>query len=307
MEKNRMNKFSKRRFFLIPGICTLILFCTAIFLMNHYSKKMIESHVKENNDYLSEINKQIATTIDNRIYTNQVLINSISTMIGITKDFESKEISEILKTERIKHNLIRIAIIKPNGNYTENGKTINVSSRTYFQEALKGYFTIGNVFLNENNDYYINHDAININKIYQEKFTKNVNEILNSEFVKNIIKDIFIKENQYIPRLSIGNNTKYYNENKNYRKTIYEYIAYIAKNNLIQVYNGYSNKNYKEFLNEMFNTRIPRNLISEYFQSIIDNNIDTKKDIIISNEKNYTKKCDFYLNDEREAFVLVKK
>jgi len=176
-----------------------------------------------------------------------------------------------------------------------------------FQEALKGYFTIGNVFLNENNDYYINHDAININKIYQEKFTKNVNEILNSEFVKNIIKDIFIKENQYIPRLSIGNNTKYYNENKNYRKTIYEYIAYIAKNNLIQVYNGYSNKNYKEFLNEMFNTRIPRNLISEYFQSIIDNNIDTKKDIIISNEKNYTKKCDFYLNDEREAFVLVKK
>ena len=145
MEKNRMNKFSKRRFFLIPGICTLILFCTAIFLMNHYSKKMIESHVKENNDYLSEINKQIATTIDNRIYTNQVLINSISTMIGITKDFESKEISESLKTERIKHNLIRIAIIKPNGNYTEDGKTINVSSRTYFQEALKGNSSVSDI------------------------------------------------------------------------------------------------------------------------------------------------------------------
>ena len=63
--------------------------------MNHYSKKMIESHVKENNDYLSEINKQIATTIDNRIYTNQVLINSISTMIGITKDFESFDSEDI--------------------------------------------------------------------------------------------------------------------------------------------------------------------------------------------------------------------
>lgn len=147
MEKNRMNKFSKRRFFLIPGICTLILFCTAIFLMNHYSKKMIESHVKEDNDYLSEINEQIATTIDNRIYTNQVLINSISTMIGITKDFESKEISESLKTERIKHNLIRIAIIKPNGNYTENGKTINVSSRTYFQEALKGNSSVSDILI----------------------------------------------------------------------------------------------------------------------------------------------------------------
>lgn len=148
MKKNKINRVpTKRRFFLIPGICTLILFCTAIFLMNHYSKKMIETHVKENNDYLSEINKQIATTIDNRIYTNQVLINSISTMIGITKDFESKEISESLKTERIKHNLIRIAIIKPNGNYTENGKTINVSSRTYFQEALKGNSSVSDILI----------------------------------------------------------------------------------------------------------------------------------------------------------------
>ena len=147
MERNKINKVTtKRRFFLIPGICTLVLFCAAICLMNHYSKKILESHIKENNEYLSEINKQIATTIDERIYTNQVLINSISTMMN-EQNFESKEIAENLKTKRIKHNFIRIAVIKPDGNYNENGKTINVSSRSYFQEALKGNSSISDILV----------------------------------------------------------------------------------------------------------------------------------------------------------------
>ena len=50
--------------------------------------------------YLSEINKQIATTIDERIYTNQVLINSISTMMN-EQNFESKEIAENLTYEQL--------------------------------------------------------------------------------------------------------------------------------------------------------------------------------------------------------------
>ncbi len=147
MKKNLFTNFSKRRFFLIPGFCTLILFIIAIVFMNHYTNKMMESHVKENNEYLFEINKQIATTVDEKIYTNLVFINSISTMIKSQQDFERKEIAESLKTERIKHNFIRIAIIKPDGVYTENGKTINVFSRPYFQEALKGNHFISDILV----------------------------------------------------------------------------------------------------------------------------------------------------------------
>ena len=138
MKNDNFYKISKRRFFLIPGFCTLILFVVAIFLMNHYTSKMMESHVTENNEYLFEINKHIATTIDERIYTNLVLINSISTMIKNPQEFEKQEIADFLKTGEIEHNFIRIAIIKPDGTYIENGKEINVSSREYFKEALKG-------------------------------------------------------------------------------------------------------------------------------------------------------------------------
>ena len=65
------------------------------------------------------------------------------------KNYESKEIAENLKTERIKHNFVRIAIIKPDGNYTENGKTINLNSRSYFQEALKGNSSISDILVSK--------------------------------------------------------------------------------------------------------------------------------------------------------------
>ena len=87
MKKDLIGNISKRRFFLIPGLCTLILFIIAIFFMNQTTKKMLSAHEKENNEYLFEINKQIATTIDEKIYTNQVFINSISTMINSQQDF----------------------------------------------------------------------------------------------------------------------------------------------------------------------------------------------------------------------------
>ena len=59
MKKDIIGNISKRRFFLIPGLCTLILFIIAIFFMNQTTKKMLFAHEKENNEYLFEINKQI--------------------------------------------------------------------------------------------------------------------------------------------------------------------------------------------------------------------------------------------------------
>ena len=138
MKKDIIGNISKRRFFLIPGLCTLILFIIAIFFMNQTTKKMLFAHEKENNEYLFEINKQIATTIDEKIYTNQVFINSISTMINNPQEFEKQGIADFLKAGKIEHNFMRIAIVKPDGTYIESGKKINVSSREYFQEALNG-------------------------------------------------------------------------------------------------------------------------------------------------------------------------
>ena len=153
MKKDLIGNISKRRFFLIPGFCTLVLFVIAIFFMNQTTKKMLSAHEKENNEYLFEINKQIATTIDEKIFTNQVFINSISTMINSQQDFEKKETVETLKTERIQHNFLRIKIINLDGLYhIEENNIIDISDRDYFKEALKGNSYVSDILNSKFNE-----------------------------------------------------------------------------------------------------------------------------------------------------------
>ena len=188
--------------------------------MNHYTNKMISSHVTENNEYLFEINKHIATTIDERIYTNLVLVNSLSAMINGPKDFEKQEIADFIKTEKIAHNFIRIAIIKPDGNYIEDGKKINVSSREYFQEALNGNPCISDILTSkltgENIIVYASpikdnqnvigallgiqsanslEEYLSIQTFNNEGFTKvvdkNANYILSSKSAKNAVTNVY--------------------------------------------------------------------------------------------------------------------
>ncbi|MEE0878787.1 MAG: cache domain-containing protein, partial [Treponemataceae bacterium] len=222
MKNDNFYKISKRRFFLIPGICTLILFVVAIFLMNHYTSKMMESHVTENNEYLFEINKHIATTIDERIYTNLVLVNSISTMINNPQEFEKQKIADFLKAGKIEHNFMRISIIKPDGTYIENGKEINVSSREYFKEALKGNPYISDILTSkltgeeviiyaspiknsqqvlgvligvqskESLEEYLSIQTFN-NEGFTKIIDKNANYILSSKSTKNVVTNVYDK------------------------------------------------------------------------------------------------------------------
>ena len=188
--------------------------------MNHYTTKMMDSHITENNEYLFEINKHIATTIDERIYTNLVLVNSLSAMIKNPKDFEKQEIADFLKTEKITHNFIRIAIIKPDGNYIEDGKKINVSSREYFQEALNGNPCISDILTSRLTDEDIIvyaspikdtqkvigvllgvqsvnslEEYLSIQTFNNEGFTKvvdkNANYILSSKSTKNAVTNVY--------------------------------------------------------------------------------------------------------------------
>ena len=220
MKKDNFNRISKRRFFLIPGFCTLFLFIIAIVLMNHYTSKMMASHVTENNEYLFEINKHIATTIDERIYTNLVLVNSISTMINNPQDFEKQGIADFLKAGKIEHNFMRIAIVKPDGTYIESGKKINVSSREYFQEALKGNPCISDILTSKltgeniivyaspikNNQQVMGvllgvqsveslEEYLSIQTFNSEGFTKiidkNANYILSSKSAKNAVTNVY--------------------------------------------------------------------------------------------------------------------
>ena len=63
---------------------------------------------------------------------------------------------------------------------------------------------------------------------------------------------------------------------------------------------------YQDVVNDILEVRFPRKLFSEYIQFIIDNSDEAKKDVIV--QENGRKGInDFYINDERDAFVLVKK
>ena len=48
-------------------------------------------------------------------------------------------------------------------------------------------------------------------------------------------------------------------------------------------------------------------VFSEYIQSIIEENSDVKKEIIIPKERNIKRISEFYLNEEKNEFILVKK
>lgn len=136
--------------------------------------------------------------------------------------------------------------------------------------------------------------------IDQERFNLMCENILASEFVNNSNLEIKTKEGS----LKIHPTYMHY-ISENLKLLNVNCFLYFAKDDLVFLQSLKRNK--KELFESLFNLEFSREYFSEYLQNIIDSNLETKKDIIIPGEKSLEKNMHFYLNQERENYVLVKK
>ena len=121
----------------------------------------------------------------------------------------------------------------------------------------------------------------------QESFNKMVQELLNDPFVENVLVDIK-NHSKYDDYLRLDPlQTKYIGS---WRKSL-DNLSYFATSDTLSVLNTYNKKTYKECLDELLNLEFYVSDFPDYLQDVIF----------------YKKSTNFYLNDEREAFVLVKK
>lgn len=175
-----------------------------------------------------------------------------------------------------------------------------------YREAVKGIILPGIVKKDEDGKYIFG-DKITINNENQKAFDMRVDELLKDEFIQNIfynfkVNEMRLNEAEHLPILSLKyDSTIYFNANSASNKTKYEWIKYSVRENLMYILNDNHNNL------ELLSSKIPRNLIPEYYQNIIDTSDDTKKDIIIPNTRIYGRKASFYVNEEPNAFVLVRK
>jgi len=139
----------------------------------------------------------------------------------------------------------------------------------------------------------------------QDDFNGIVDEILKDEFVNNVsLRYMGDMKSNYTKTLFLNPVDGFCVSKGNGSNGLF-YGA--SRDDTILLKTSSRNKTYQDVINEILEVKFPRKLFSEYIQHIIDNNDETKKDVIIYNNRSYTKEANFYINDERDAFVLVKK
>lgn len=181
-----------------------------------------------------------------------------------------------------------------------------------FKEIVKGDEYFSGVHKLGNDNYTIsgvNGLIASVKEHEQESFNEIVNDILNNQLVSNGATEV-IKDNKW----RYANNvliTPLITTYSGFNSKKCNSLFYFAKGDFIDITKTPNNSSYKDTINELLNIRYDRKYFPEYIQNIIDTNDDIKKDIIVSSDisenKFRGKSTKFYLNDEREAFVLVKK
>jgi len=136
----------------------------------------------------------------------------------------------------------------------------------------------------------------------QERFNLMCENILANEFVNN--SSFCIKTNHGTLHIKP---TYIHYLNNNLKLLKIDHFTYLANYDLIESKVTTLKRNKKEIFENLFNLEFSKEYFSEYLQSIIDSSLETKKEIIIPSENSLEKNMSFYLNQERENYVLVKK
>lgn len=175
----------------------------------------------------------------------------------------------------------------------------NISNgKNYVEELRKlenGDYKIGGlgglkatIFKDEQNDF----NGI-VDEILKDEFVNNVSLRYMGDMKSNYAKTLFLNPvDGFCVSKGTGSNGLFYGA---------------SRDDTILLKTSSPKRNLQDVINEILEVKFPRKLFSEYIQYIIDNNDDIKKDVIIYNNRSYTKEANFYINDERDAFVLVKK
>lgn len=87
----------------------------------------------------------------------------------------------------------------------------------------------------------------------------------------------------------------------------YNCLRYKALTDSIFIRNDYHKGEYRKVIEELLSLKFSRKLFSEYLQSVIDQNDDVKRDIIVPKNEILSSKAEFYLRDDNDAYILIKK
>jgi len=155
----------------------------------------------------------------------------------------------------------------------------------------------GKHILRNESENLINDDMI-------DEFNSRVDKILNDRFIKEV--DLFNRQPNYC--INLDSSHFIYSEH-DYKTDSFVNLKYAASSDsiLVSTTGKSSGKYLNDFIYERLNYKVPKNVFPEYIQSIIDTNEETKKELIMRDNKIKKKKAEFYINDERDVFVLVKK
>ena len=137
----------------------------------------------------------------------------------------------------------------------------------------------------------------------QDSFNEIIDELLKDDFVNNVsLRYMGDFKSNYDKTLFLNPITSFCVSKGNDSNGLF----YGASKDDIVLLKTSRGKTYQDVINDILEVKFPRKLFSEYIQFIIDNSDEAKKDVII--QENGRKGInDFYINDERDAFVLVKK
>lgn len=134
----------------------------------------------------------------------------------------------------------------------------------------------------------------------QESFNIIIDELLKDDFVNNVsLRFMSDFKSNYDKTLFLSPVNGFGVNNANG-------LFYGAFEDDIVLFKNSRRKTSRDVINEMLDVKFPRKLFSEYIQFIIDNNEEVKKDVIIQ-DNGHKGISNFYINDERDTFVLVKK
>lgn len=140
----------------------------------------------------------------------------------------------------------------------------------------------------------------------QESFNEKVESILNDKFVNEIYLSHCSYRSKLLDIKCVGLN--YLDNDNSFINNMID-LKYQSRNDEISLEVSGRNRyrTLSSILDEVLNVKIPKKYLREYIQEIIETNSETKKEIYIPNERLVQDKNSYYLNQEKENYVLVKK
>lgn len=144
----KQRRIPKRRY-IVGLFLILLLLVIGVSLFGIYFVRNVESNLlKETESYIRVVNKKTASLVQDRMETALKNLISVADMMNYENITVDDDFFEYLQTERRKFGFIRMSVADLDGTYrTTDHLTMNISERSYFQMALKGFPAISDVLV----------------------------------------------------------------------------------------------------------------------------------------------------------------